>query len=110
MRRNSKTKYGSDSCHCNQGHIHQSRKEARYCDSLGYLKRAKEIKDYEIQKKFDLSVNGVHICNYYVDFLVTLMDGTQQAEEVKGFSTDTWLIKKKLFEALYPKVKYVVVR
>ena len=105
-----KSKYGSQSCTCRQGHIHDSRAEAGYCNQLNVLVRAKEIKGYEIQKTFPLSINGKHICNHRVDFLVTNNDGSIVVEEFKGCNTQIWVIKKRMFEACYPNIEYIVVR
>ena len=86
-----------------------SRGEAHYCDVLAYHKKCKEIKSYESQVKFSMDINGHHICNHYVDFLVVLPDGTKQVQEYKGVRTGIWQIKRKLFEALYPDIEYVVI-
>ena len=105
-----KSKYKNDSCSCVAGHVHMSRGEARYCETLFYLKKAGQIKDYEIQKKVELFVGGRLICNHYVDFWVTLNDGKEQTEDFKGgFYTDVWKIKHKLFQAIFPDIKYKVV-
>lgn len=101
-------KYKNKSCRCLSGHVHDSRGEAGHCNYLLAQKQGKEIRDYEIQKKFDLSVNGVHICNHYVDFLVVENSGAVHVEEFKGFATDLWRIKRKLFEANYPNIRYEV--
>jgi hypothetical protein len=102
-------KYKNKSCTCHAGHNHDSRFEARYCDQLGLLVMAKEIKGYETQKTFDLKVNGKKICGHRVDFLVETNDDKQEVHECKGFATAEWKIKHKLFEANYPEIKYIVV-
>ena len=102
-------KYKNKSCSCHAGHNHDSRLEARYCDQLGLLVRAGEIKGYQTQKTFDLKVNGKKICGHRVDFLLDMNDGTQEVRETKGWATPEWKIKHKLFEANYPTIKYVVV-
>ncbi len=100
---------GRDSNRCGQGHIHDSRAEARYCNQLELLRRGKAIKAYRQQVVLPLAVNGVHICNHRVDFIATFPDGHEEIFEVKGFANEVWPIKKKLTEALYPKMKYNVV-
>ena len=95
------------------GISYHSKKEATYAQELDLLKKAGEIKDWERQVKIDLEVNGYHIANYYVDFKIENKDGSIEYHEVKGFSTETWRLKWKLFEALYgdlPDVKLVVIR
>lgn len=93
------------------GRIYHSKLEAKYAQDLDLLKRAKEIKEWEGQFRLPLNVNGYHIGNYIVDFLVTMPDGTQEIHEVKGFETDLWRMKWKLTEALYSdKYKMVVIK
>lgn len=101
---------GYRSCRCGQGHIHHSRAEAGYCDIVEIRKIGGNIKDYEIQKKFSLDVNGVHIANHYPDFLITGNDGRKWVEEFKGFSTEVWRMKVKLFKAQYPDIEYRVIK
>jgi hypothetical protein len=74
------------------------------------LKRAGGIVDYECQKTFHLTVNGVHICDHRVDFLVQTNDDRQEVHEVKGFGTMIWYMKMRLFEALYPEIEYHVIK
>lgn len=91
------------------GRTYHSKKECAYAMRLDLLKKAKEIKDWKPQAKIDIRVNGVHICNHFVDFEVTLNNGVKEWHEVKGFATDVWLLKRKLVEALFEQ-KYVVIR
>ena len=101
---------GYRSCKCSQGHIHHSRGEAGYCDVLAILKRGRKIKGYEIQKKFELTAHGKHITNHYPDFLVTELDGSIRVDEYKGFATEIWRIKMKMFKAQYPEIPYNVIK
>lgn len=96
------------SCYCNEGHWHQSRGEAAYCNQLYLLKKAGEIINVEQQIQYSLDVNGKHITNIRPDFRVTLNDGSETIHEYKGMETQIWQIKKKLFEALYPEIPYIV--
>ena len=96
--------------------IFDSKKESAYCQDLELLKHARgpdKIKDYERQKTFELrGLNGKTICTHRVDYLVTLMDGTQEVHEVKSSITMTreWAIKRKLFEDNFPQIRYIVIR
>lgn len=94
------SKYGSLSSVYN-GRQYHSKKEAQYAAELDQRKKSGDIKDWEPQVKIDLSVNGYHIANYYIDFLVHHNDGTKEYVEVKGFETEVWRLKWKLFEAIY---------
>jgi hypothetical protein len=98
------------SCRCGQSHWHHSRGEAGYCNVCELRKKAGNIKEYEIQKKFSLDVNGIHIANMYVDFWITGNDDRQWVEEYKGFGVEVWRIKMKLFKALYPDIEYRVIK
>jgi hypothetical protein len=100
---------GRDSNRCAQGHIHDSRAEARYCNQLELLRRGKVVKAVQYQVTLPLAVKGFHICNHRVDFVAEFLDGHKEIFEVKGFANEVWPIKKKLTEALYPKMKYNVV-
>ncbi|MFA5659607.1 MAG: DUF1064 domain-containing protein [Oscillospiraceae bacterium] len=106
----SNKKYGNKSCSCNQGHLHDSHGEAGYCNELALMQKAGEIKGYEIQRTFDLNVNGKKVCGHRVDFLVTNKEGKEEVHEFKGFATAEWNIKRKLFEAIYPEIEYIVIR
>lgn len=78
-----------------------SKFEAGKAQELALLLKAKEIKGFTEQVKIPLEVNGFHICNYYIDFVIEHNDGTTEYCETKGYATDVWKLKWKLFEALY---------
>lgn len=106
------SKYGNKTSSYN-GVLYHSKKEAGYAKELDYRLKAGDIKGWERQIKISLDVNGYHICNYYMDFVVEENDGTKTYVEVKGFVTDVWRIKYKLFEALYgddPNINLLVVK
>ena len=66
-----KSKYGSRWCRCINGHNHQSRGEAGYCNDLTLQQKAGVFEKYESQKRFELhGKNGKKISNHYVDFLI----------------------------------------
>lgn len=87
------------------GIVYHSKKEAGYAHDLNLRKAAGDIKDWERQVKIPLDVEGFHIANYYIDFVVTHNDDTLEYVEVKGFETPEWRLKWKLFEALYSSKK-----
>lgn len=93
-------KYGAKSFEYN-GIRYHSKKEAGYAADLDILIRAGEIKSWKRQVKLDLRLNGIHITNYYMDFIITHNDGSEEMVEVKGFETEAWRIKWKLAEAIY---------
>jgi DNA-binding sugar fermentation-stimulating protein len=104
---NFKSKYRSTKKEYN-GRIYHSKREADNAFWLDNLLKNKQIKEIKPQYKLHLVVNGHKITTHIVDFLITLNDGRQKLVEVKGFATDTWRIKQKLTEALYPELPYLV--
>jgi len=95
-----------------------SKKEAWYYGDLKIKKRAGLIDSFERQVPYDLyayvpSVAGVFpaekIAKHIVDFIV-YVGGRKEAHEVKGMETAIWRLKKKIFEANYPSIKYVVIK
>lgn len=101
------SKYGNISAEHN-GIQYHSKKEAAFAAQLDLRVKAGDIKSWERQVCIALDVNGFHICNYYIDFVVTHNDGVKEYIEVKGFETDVWKMKWKLFEALYAEKENTV--
>ena len=93
-------KYGNKKAEFN-GRSYMSRGEAGYARDLQLRKKAGEIKEIVPQFRLSLDVNGYHICNYIVDFMVVMADGSKELHEYKGFATDVFRLKWKLCEALY---------
>jgi hypothetical protein len=75
-----------------------SKKEARrYCE-LELLKKAGEVSWFLRQVPFDCG-GGI---KYRLDFLIVWTSGEVTFEDVKGFKTATYKMKKKLVESRYP--------
>ncbi len=100
------SKYGASKSQYN-GITYHSKKEAGYAAELDLRVISRDIKSWERQIKIDISVNGYHICNYYIDFVIIHNDCSVEYVEVKGFETEVWRLKWKLFEALYSKIPNV---
>jgi hypothetical protein len=88
-----------------------SKAEAQHYSRLKLLQRAGEIKEIQIQPRYNLleaykhpetgkKVQGI---DYVADFLVTYSDGRTEVVDVKGVKTEAYKIKKKLFESKYGK-------
>lgn len=77
-----------------------SKGEAGYCQELDWRIKAGEILSYERQVKIPLIVNGVLICNYYADFVVTGKHGEKEVHEYKGLVMPLFQLKWKLLQAL----------
>lgn len=79
-----------------------SKKEAARYKELCLLFRAGEIKDLECQPKYPIKINGQKICSYIADFRYRNKGkGEWIIEDVKGFKTAIYRLKKKLVFALY---------
>lgn len=82
------------------GHTFDSKAEAKRYSELKLLQRAKEIWGLLYQRRYELMVNGIHICTYVADF--TYYEGKKfVCEDVKGARTRDYIIKKKLMKAIY---------
>lgn len=103
------SKYGARKKEYN-GIIYASAFEAKYAADLDWRKKAGDIKNWNGQVTFKLIVNNKLICKYIIDFVITHNDDTKEYIETKGFETRDWKIKRKLFQALFPGIKYKVVK
>lgn len=104
-----KSKYKNKSCSCWSDHLHDSRGEAEYCNVLQTRLKAGEIKEYKTQVRYIMYVNDKKVTTHIVDFVVVDLDGSESVHEYKGFATDVWKLKHKLFEACYPDIPYNVI-
>jgi hypothetical protein len=105
----SRSKYNSKVSNYN-GRNYDSALECSYAQQLDWLIKAKEVKSWEPQHKIEIYVNGIHICNYFIDFKVIFEDGHEEYHEVKGFETDVWKMKWKLSKAVYPDYTFVLIK
>lgn len=96
-------KYRAVKTPCAGGHTHDSKKEAARCDDLRALEEAGHIAELEHQPEFPVIVNGEQVCTYRADFSWWVGDA-RVVEDVKGYLTDVYRLKKKLVEASYPGV------
>ncbi len=79
-----------------------SKKEARRYEELRMMRKAKLISDLELQPNFKIILNNQFICNYKADFAYhDHAIGQVIYEDVKGFKTQVYKLKKKLTEAQY---------
>ncbi len=79
-----------------------SQKEENRYRELELLERAGEIRNIELQPRYELTVNGQKICKYFGDFRYEeVATGEVITEDVKGFRTKEYMLKKKLVKALY---------
>lgn len=100
-------KYRSKKAKCAFGHLHDSKKEAKRCNSLHELEKAGVISDLKIQQKFELipaqryeNMENERSCSYVADFTYYL-NGIFTVEDTKGFKTPEYIIKRKLMKYRY---------
>lgn len=99
---NKKTEYN--------GRVYDSKGEAGLAQEIDLLLKAGEIIKVEPQATFNLyGKNGGKICTHRPDFLITKKDGTKEVWEYKGFPSEMWRIKLKLWEDNYPEIPYWVI-
>ena len=93
--------------------VYHSIKEANYAAELDLRVLAKDILCWERQIPIGIIVNGMHVCNMVVDFLITHNDDSKEFVEVKGYATPIFKLKLKLLEATFlrehPEFRYTVV-
>ncbi|MGG1480459.1 DUF1064 domain-containing protein [Bacillus smithii] len=102
-----KTKYGSKKVEID-GHVFDSKIEARYYEQLKWLQDNEQILFFRIQPRYLLQEafqkNGKTFrkIEYIADFEVHHLDGSIEVIDVKGMETEAFKIKRKLFEKKYP--------
>lgn len=82
------------------GIVFASKREATRYGELKILVREGEITGLILQPRFDIVVNGRRIGFYKADFQYETPDGTV-TEDVKGFKTAIYSLKKRLVKAIY---------
>lgn len=77
------------------------------------LKRAGVITDIELQPVYTLmegrlnkaTGKKVSSIKYKADFLITYADGHQEIEDVKGYKTAVYQLKKRMFMIKFPDLQ-----
>ncbi len=88
-----------------EGMVFHSKLEAAYAQELDLRIKAKDIVRWERQVRLDLKVNGQHVTNYYIDFIVYYPDGHRDFVECKGMELGEWRLKWSLLEATFDDFK-----
>lgn len=104
-----KTKYKNKKTVYN-GNKYDSKKEAKYAYQLNLRLRAKDIKKWQRQVRMPIYINNKKICVYILDFKITHNDNSIEFVDVKGFETDVFKLKKKMFEAYYPQYRLSIIK
>lgn len=101
------TKYNSKSVELD-GHVFDSKIEARYYQQLKWLESNKQILFFRLQPRYLLQDAFVkdgrkfRKIEYVADFEIHHLDGSIETIDVKGMETEAFKIKRKLFENKYP--------
>ena len=59
-----------------------------------------EIKELKLQVLYNLSINGIKICDYFADFTY-VKDGEFIVEDAKGKATKEYILKRKMMKAIH---------
>lgn len=95
-------KYNAKRTDCLLNHKHDSAREAKRCNELQLLLRAGEIQEpIDYQPRFDFVINGKKLNHYYRADFRYWENGKRIVEDVKGYRTQVYGLKKELVEALY---------
>lgn len=79
-----------------------SKREAVRYSQLKLLERGEALKGLRLQPRYPLTVNGLLVCTYVGDFeYFDRATGRIVTEDSKGVKTKDFIIKAKLFHALY---------
>jgi hypothetical protein len=99
-----RSKYGAVKVELD-GHVFDSKAEARRYGELLLLRRAWKISHLVVHPRIPLVVSGVHLGDYIGDFEYQDSTGQLVLEDVKSPATKTPLykLKKKLVEALFER-------
>lgn len=107
MFRYNQNKYRNIKVECD-GHKFDSRKEANFYLTLKTLLEEGDIRNLELQKeyilqdKFKLNNKTIRKITYVADFTYySDIDKKVHVVDVKGFKTEVYKLKKKLFEYKY---------
>lgn len=95
------------------GILFDSKKEAERYITLSLWEKAGTIKGLEIQKRFELLPKQLdeRAVTYRADFYYfDTVSERWTAEDVKGYKTKDYILKRKLFKYRYPEIIFVEVK
>lgn len=83
------------------GRRFDSQGERDYCEGLFALAEAGKITNLRFQTTHKLEVNGRLVCGYRSDADYTDENGVYRVTDFKGYETEVFRLKAKLFEAVF---------
>ncbi|MFJ8216443.1 DUF1064 domain-containing protein [Bacillus cereus] len=98
------------------GHVFDSKAEADYYSGLKIRQATGEITSFELQPRFTLqpafTKKGMKFkaITYSADFMVYLPNGDVEVVDIKGMVTETFAVKKKMFEYKYPHLQLILLK
>ncbi|MGG1344140.1 DUF1064 domain-containing protein [Bacillus toyonensis] len=98
------------------GHVFDSKAEGDYYLGLKVRQAAGEITSFELQPRFNLQPafikNGKKFVaiTYSADFMVYLPNGDVEVVDIKGMVTETFAVKRKMFEYKYPHLQLILLK
>lgn len=92
-----RTKFGAVACKRDAIRFH-SKLERAYYDHLQGLKQTRIVSYFLMQTPLRMPGGVKYLC----DFVVFYTDGAVEYVDVKGKATQTYVMKKKIIEDLYP--------
>jgi Fe2+ or Zn2+ uptake regulation protein len=95
-----RTKYGAIKCKVD-GITFDSRREAGVYQNLKLMEKGGVIRGFTRQVPYKFEHNGVKICEYRADFVVTFSDDHVEVWDAKGVKAKEYIIKKKMMKAFY---------
>jgi hypothetical protein len=79
-----------------------SKSEANRYQELKLLARIGKIEELQLQPRWDCDVKGVFVCAYIADFVYWDNEKEEEVvEDVKGFKTPEYRLKKRLMFACH---------
>ncbi|MFB0924378.1 MAG: DUF1064 domain-containing protein [Vicingaceae bacterium] len=104
LNRFSNHKYKAIRCVADNGRKFHSKKELKRYRELQKLEKAGELA-FPFIPQMGWPLNDKGDLKYFCDFFVVYNDWSFDVEDVKGYHTDVYKMKKKLFEERYFPIK-----
>ncbi|MCQ6288862.1 DUF1064 domain-containing protein [Bacillus cereus] len=109
------SKYNNKKVHLDD-YVFDSQAEANYYEGLKIRSARGEIQGFERQPVFNLQPafkkqdKNFQAITYIADFLVYLPNGEVEVIDIKGMITETFNVKRKLFEYKYPHLQLILLK
>ena len=97
------------------GYVFDSKAEANYYEGLKIRYARGKFKDlngtvFNLQPAFKKQDKSFQAITYIADFLVYLPNGEVEVIDIKGMITETFNVKRKLFEYKYPHLQLILLK